>query len=106
MKEMWCDESGRKWPVPSTKQRMNFVKFAGHAALRAFIHRRDKFACQACGKRGRSSQRYDGRTARLCNDSTLLVVDHRLALRHGGTNHPENLQILCDPCNALEGDYA
>jgi 5-methylcytosine-specific restriction endonuclease McrA len=33
---------------------------------------------------------------------SFLVIDHVLSLRNGGTNHPDNLQTLCDCCNAAK----
>lgn len=35
--------------------------------------------------------------------STCFTVDHRLALSRGGTNDPENLQLLCRACNSSKG---
>ncbi len=33
-----------------------------------------------------------------------LTVDHIIAETRGGTDHPENLQLLCAACNSLKGD--
>ena len=33
-----------------------------------------------------------------------LTVDHIIARRKGGTDHIENLQLLCGHCNAVKGD--
>ena len=33
-----------------------------------------------------------------------LEVDHIIARRQGGTNHLENLQLLCGSCNRIKGD--
>jgi len=32
-------------------------------------------------------------------------VDHILAVRLGGTSHPDNLQALCERCNARKSGY-
>ena len=31
-------------------------------------------------------------------------VDHIIAVAKGGTDHPENLQLLCGHCNSVKGD--
>ena len=98
--DTWTDDRGIVRRVPSTKQRMDYVKFGTHAAVRAFVFRRDRFTCQHCGRRNSRLKNYDGRSAPKSDDYTLLCIDHRLCIRHGGTNHPDNLQVLCDPCNA------
>ena len=33
-----------------------------------------------------------------------LVVDHIIARAKGGTDHPDNLQLLCGHCNSVKGD--
>lgn len=34
-----------------------------------------------------------------------LEVDHIIARSKGGTDHPENLQLLCSHCNNVKGDH-
>lgn len=38
-------------------------------------------------------------------DGVKLVVDHKVPQSWGGTNDPENLQPLCEDCNAGKRDY-
>lgn len=38
-----------------------------------------------------------------CNISSGYHVDHIVALVNGGSNWPENLQLLCPPCNMKKG---
>ncbi len=42
----------------------------------------------------------DGRRCRWCGTSDALVIDHIHPVRYGGTNDPENLQVLCVSCNS------
>lgn len=57
-------------------------------SLRAFVLERDGFRCRRCG-----SGPDDGR----------LVIDHIDPVALGGGSEAENLQVLCDPCNAGKG---
>ena len=34
----------------------------------------------------------------------VMEVDHILPLSRGGTDHPNNLQVLCPGCNRSKGD--
>ena len=53
--------------------------------LRQQILERDRFTCQECGA------------------TDALQIDHIHPRIKGGTNHPTNLQVLCQPCNARKG---
>lgn len=33
-----------------------------------------------------------------------LQIDHKIASSKGGTDHPDNLQLLCGHCNSIKGD--
>ena len=33
-----------------------------------------------------------------------MTVDHLVPRKKGGTNHKENLQLLCAACNSLKGE--
>jgi 5-methylcytosine-specific restriction endonuclease McrA len=79
----WTDQFGRVWKVPQIKGRLKF-RSAGHAALKAFVIWRDGSRCRSCG----------------CADQTKLIADHIVSRRNGGSHHPDNLQCLCEPCNA------
>lgn len=57
--------------------------------VRYEILKRDNFCCQACG-------------AKASADNPLHV-DHITPRKHGGTNDPSNLQVLCATCNLGKG---
>jgi hypothetical protein len=48
------------------------------------IFARDGFTCRYCGAQ---------------SDSAVLVVDHLIPVKEGGTNDDENLITACEPCN-------
>jgi hypothetical protein len=45
----------------------------------------------------------DGGRCRNCWGNTELQYDHVIPISMGGSNEPENLQILCGPCNRRKG---
>lgn len=104
----WLDDQGNCFVVPSRSQRPRY-KYPSHAALRSFVYRRDGFMCKTCGTSPSSiPDGYDGHeTLKVPRRSkagfgSMLVIDHIVSLRNGGTNHPDNLQTLCDCCNAAK----
>lgn len=103
----WVDDDGRAYPTSNPPRRQKWRSPALYA-LRAFVFRRDHFACQHCGVTPPSIPNpYDGRTCLwiTAEPRNLLVVDHILAVRLGGTSHPDNLQALCERCNARKSGY-
>jgi len=97
----WVDHNGVEWPLPSPTQRLQ-CRTRSNAALRAFVHHRDNYTCKRCGFAAPPPVNYTGRYA-LNHGDRPLVIDHVLTLAAGGTTHPDNLQTLCDPCNASKG---
>lgn len=55
-------------------------------------------------RRYRSLVRRDGELCAHCGATSNLAIDHVLARSKGGSNHLENLQLLCVPCNTRKGD--
>lgn len=46
----------------------------------------------------------DGAKCRWCGETDGLALDHILPVVAGGTDDPENLQVLCGSCNSSKGD--
>lgn len=60
------------------------------ARLRAWVLERDGFRCRRCGH--------------TADDGIRLVIDHISPVAKGGSNDRDNLQTLCEPCNASKRD--
>jgi rubredoxin len=58
-------------------------------SLRFEILKRDNYRCQMCGV--------------TAKDGATLEIDHIHPVSKGGTNEPDNLQVLCRECNAGKG---
>jgi hypothetical protein len=57
--------------------------------LRVDILERDNYTCQMCGAKA---------------PDVKLEIDHKTPRAKGGTNDPENLQVLCKDCNIGKSD--
>lgn len=109
-REYWVDDHGIVRAVPKILRRLKF-KCPGHAALRAFVFRRDGFRCKSCGVEGsdvpENPDEYTGRdTIGVVGPKHCLVMDH---IESGGSprnHHPDNLQTFCDQCNARKGSFS
>ena len=55
-------------------------------AIKTMVLERDSYRCVTCGEYHR------------------LVIDHIHPVAKGGSDHPDNLQTLCWPCNSLKKD--
>ena len=73
----------RKWLAPQSKRKP--IK----PSLRFEILKRDDYRCQMCGV--------------TAKDGATLEIDHIYPVSRGGTNEPDNLQVLCRDCNAGKG---
>jgi 5-methylcytosine-specific restriction endonuclease McrA len=46
----------------------------------------------------------DGHKCKQCNSIENIQIDHIIPLSKGGSDEPENLQLLCRKCNIRKGD--
>jgi 5-methylcytosine-specific restriction endonuclease McrA len=102
--DTWTDYMGRTWPVIKSPYPLKF-KNRSHAALRVHVFHRDGYVCVGCGARAIDvPEDYDGRFA-LQTDGfvgrwrALLVLDHILTRKAGGSHRVENLRAFCEACN-------
>lgn len=57
---------------------------------------------KSLGKKLRA-QLLAGGLCKLCGTVDNLVIDHIVPICRGGSSRPENLQVLCAPCNRMKG---
>ena len=44
----------------------------------------------------------DGAICKKCDRQDTLTIDHIIPLSKGGSNHLDNLQVLCEKCNRIK----
>lgn len=97
----WTDASGRTHPTIRSRRPLKFGKCASQRALRLFVYARDGYRCRACGATAKEIPTgYEGWDCLSTGLKGPLVLDHIVSIRNGGSHHPDNLQVLCDSCNA------
>jgi rubredoxin len=95
--DLWCEGCGKtstleilqhkgqtliEWAMPPQRKTIK-------PSLRFEILKRDDYRCQMCGV--------------TAKDGATLEIDHIYPVSKGGTNEPDNLQVLCRDCNAGKG---
>jgi len=63
--------------------------------------------CEDCGRLNAKWERDDRRRCNGCRSEfpfRNLTVDHIIPESRGGTEHIENLQLLCGHCNSVKDD--
>jgi 5-methylcytosine-specific restriction endonuclease McrA len=105
MQEYWTDFRGKRWRVITSGRRLKY-RTPAQQALRVHVFHEDGYACRACGAKAENVPAdYDGTYVLFTNTRCasgwpdMLIVDHVLTLKAGGTSRVENLQTLCDTCN-------
>ena len=66
--------------------------------LRSQILERNGYTCQLCGA-GPGDRDPFNPSRRI-----HLVIDHIIPISHDGTDDPDNLRVLCSPCNQAMGN--
>jgi 5-methylcytosine-specific restriction endonuclease McrA len=61
-------------------------------AIRRYIVERDNGKCQA----------HDSYRSTCCSTECTMHIDHVIPISRGGTDHPDNLQLLCAHCNIIK----
>ncbi|WP_347268818.1 HNH endonuclease signature motif containing protein [Paracoccus sp. (in: a-proteobacteria)] len=82
----------RKWDGKGSRQSRGYG--AAWDRLRVAILTRDKWLCQECMRQGRARP-----LGVLPRDH---AVDHITPKAQGGSDDPDNLQSLCDPCHTAK----
>jgi 5-methylcytosine-specific restriction endonuclease McrA len=99
----WTDDRGKTYKVPR-QGILSPTRAYGDRALRRFVLVRDAFTCRLCGAHSVvDPATYTGRYAPQADNDEPLVLDHVVPRCAGGTNHPDNLQTLCEICNHRKG---
>jgi len=90
------EHRGRIWPtvevfiVPPEIENEEIKRKNIKASVRYKILQKNNHKCQSCGAG--------------VEDGAKLEIDHIKPVSKGGTNEPENLQVLCKTCNIGKSD--
>jgi hypothetical protein len=93
----WIDFDGTERMVSKRKGRLKYNS-KSTKALRDYVLKRDGYACKNCGAKPISND-----VIGITDNDSMLVIDHIITWRNGGSHHPNNLQVLCDRCNSSKG---
>lgn len=80
------------------------MKSGVRGSIRRLVMRRDGYRCRNCGLRGREFRRPRGGHGFPTDvPGVYLSIDHVVPRCRGGSSEPDNLQVLCVPCNTKKG---
>lgn len=85
------------------------IRFVNHKRLRVFHHKGRRCANEGCDKIGvyliKARNNAGGYHIDLYTEAfELMTIDHIVPKSKGGTNDLENLQPMCNACNARKAD--
>ena len=67
------------------------------------VAQRDGMKCAACGVETDPRDVWVNATGRKCFGRNYPTVDHIVAVKNGGTDTFDNVQLLCKHCNSKKG---
>ena len=85
---LWSDENGTQRRVPGRNRRLKPTCIKSDEVLRQYVFRRTNGTCAWCGSLG----------------ELWLTIDHVIPRAARAGNHPDNLQALCEACNARKAN--
>jgi 5-methylcytosine-specific restriction endonuclease McrA len=84
-----------QWAERELRRYEDLRRFKAHAQqMRKELRRKGNY-----GRLYRLLVERDGEKCAFCGSVEKLQIDHIKPVSLGGTNNPENLQLLCFPCN-------
>lgn len=112
----WCPNEvppGRRTRWCSTACSDAFGRVAGWGPISMYVKQRDRWTCQRCGTTNPPLPIAKPKKHVLLNGTEIVGVfnhrsdpwdvDHIVRVTDGGTDHPDNLRLLCIECHRLVG---
>ena len=99
----WCEAEclGRRTCWCSVECAWKFIRVSTWGDLRKYIIKRDGEICTRCGASAppveKSERWWFGKPR------SFWEVDHIVPVKHGGTDDPANLRLLCTTCHIKAG---
>ena len=87
-KGLWKDITARE-TIPRRTDKGDELSTAGKREYKATLYGKNGGCCEGCG---------------MHYMPVILEMDHIIPTSKGGTDHADNFQLLCGPCNKLKRD--